>query len=184
MANKVKYGLTNVYYAVATDDGTGHLTYAEPVRWPGAVNLSMAQQSGETTFYADNVAYFKTNANNGYEGDFESALIPDSFRTAVLGEVLDTKGFYVEKAGKPTVEFALLFQFEGDESATKHCFYRCVASRPDVNGATVEENVEVQTETLTLTALPRIDDQVVKSRCPSGATVYASWFTAVQEPTA
>lgn len=182
--NKVKYGLTNVYYAVATSDGNGVLTYGTPVRWPGAVNLSMAQQSGETTFYADNVAYFKTNASNGYEGDFESALIPDSFRTDVLGEVLDTKGFYVEKAGRPTVEFALLFQFEGDQTATKHCFYRCVASRPDVNGATVQENVEVQTESITLTALPRINDQVVKSRCPSDSNSYATWFTEVTEPTA
>ncbi len=184
MANKVKYGLEKVYYAIATETG-GVLTYGTPVAWPGAVNLSLSEQSGGTTFYADNVAYFKTNNNNGYEGDFESALIPDSFRVDVLGEVLDTKGFYVEKSGVPTVEFALLFQFEGDESATRHCFYRCVASRPSVNGATVEENVEVQTETITITALPRINDKVVKSRCPASATQsYGAWFTTVQEPTA
>lgn len=184
MANKVKYGLKNVYYAVATQGAGGALTYGTPVAWPGAVNLTMSQVSGESTFYADNVAYFKTEANNGYEGEFESALIPDSFRTDVLGEILDDKGFYVEKSGQPTVEFALLFQFEGDQTATRHCFYRCVASRPDVNGSTVQENVEVQTETLSLSALARINDQVVKSRCPASADSYESWFTSVQEPTA
>lgn len=185
MANKVKYGLKNVYYAVATEGTGGALTYDTPVAWPGAVSLSMAQQSAESNFYADNVLYWKGMANSGYQGDFESALIPDSFRTDVLGEVLDTKGFYVESAGKPTVEFALMFQFEGDETATRHCFYRCIASRPDVNGSTTEESITPQTESLTLTAMPRINDQVVKSRCPASATQpYSAWFTAVQEPTA
>lgn len=184
MANKVKYGLKNVYYAVATDDGTGTLTYATPVAWKGAVNLSLDQNGDVNNFYADNIIYFTSSANNGYEGDFESALIPDSFRTDVLGEVLDDKGFYVEKTGTPTKEFALLFQFEGDESATRHCLYRCTATRPSVSGQTTEDSIEPQTETITITAMPRINDEVIKSRCPSTANAYATWFGAVVEPTA
>lgn len=184
MANKVKYGLKNVYYAVATDDGTGTLTYATPVAWKGAVNLSLDQNGDVNNFYADNIIYFTSSANNGYEGDFESALIPDSFRTDVLGEVLDDKGFYVEKTGTPTKEFALLFQFEGDESATRHCLYRCTATRPSVSGQTTEDSIEPQTETITITAMPRINDEVIKSRCPSNASAYATWFGAVVEPTA
>lgn len=185
MANKVKYGLKNVYYAKATDDGTGALTYETPVAWPGAVNLSMEAQTETSTFRADNVDYWRGTANNGYEGDFESALIPDSFRVDILGETLDTKGFYVEKINRPTVEFALLFQFEGDESATRHCLYRCVASRPAVNGQTTDTNIEPQTESLNISAKARINDEVVKSRCPASATApYNAWFSAVQEPTA
>lgn len=183
MANKVKYGLKNVYYAKATDDGTGKLTYATPVAWKGAVSLSMDTQGDTNNFYADNVVYFSSTANNGYQGDFESALIPDSFRTDILGEVLDEKGFYVEKTGTPQVEFALLFQFEGDANATRHCLYRCTASRPAVNGSTVEDSIEPQTESITLTAMPRINDEVIKSRCPSSAESYATWFSAVVEPT-
>lgn len=183
MANKVKYGLKNVYYAKATDDGTGKLTYATPVAWKGAVSLSMDTQGDTNNFYADNVVYFSSTANNGYQGDFESALIPDSFRTDILGEVLDEKGFYVEKTGTPQVEFALLFQFEGDANATRHCLYRCTASRPAVNGQTVEDSIEPQTESITLTAMPRINDELIKSRCPSTSESYATWFSAVVEPT-
>lgn len=183
MANKVKYGLQKVYYAVATDDGTGTLTYATPVAWPGAVSISLAAQSNENIFYADNIAYFQTFANNGYSGDFECAYIPDSFRTAVLGETLDANGAYFEHAGGTNVEFALLFQFEGDDKAIRHAFYRCTASRPDTAGQTTTDTVEPQTETITITALPRVNDHLVKARCPEGATAYSGWYTAVVEPT-
>lgn len=183
MANKIKYGISKCYYAVATDDGTGTLTYGTPVALPGAVSLSLDAQGDTNTFYADNIVYFSTTANNGYQGDLELALLPDSFRTAVLGETLDsTTGIYLEHANVPTVEFALLFQFEGDESATRHCMYRCTASRPATNGSTKEESVEPQTESITITAMPRISDELVKSRCPSTASAYANWFTAVTEP--
>ena len=185
MANKVKYGIKNVYYAVATEGTGGVLTYGTPVAIPGARSISLSASGETSNWYADNVVYFSTAANNGYEGDLAVALVPDSFRVDVLGEVLDTKGFYVEETNKPTVEFALLFQFEGDESATRHCFYRCTATRPQVNSATVEETIEPQEETITITAMPRINDNVIKSRCPASATTpYSAWFTAVQEPTA
>lgn len=186
MANKIKYGLKNVYYAKATDDGNGVLTYATPVAWKGAVSLSLDISGDVNNFYADNVVYFTSNANNGYSGDFESALIPDSFRTDILGETLDAKGMYVERASDSQHEFALLFQFEGDDKATKHCLYRCVASRPNVNGSTKEDTIEPQTETLTITAMPRINDDVVKARCPyttGSSSSYATWFSAVVEPT-
>lgn len=186
MANKIKYGLKNVHWALITDDGLGNVTYGTPTAWPGAVNLSLDAQGDTNPFYADNVQYFVATANNGYQGDFESALIPDDFRTDVLGEVLDTEGFYVETANALSKEFALLFQFEGDQNATRHCLYRCVASRPAVNGATKEDSIEPQTETITLTAMPRLADDVVKARCPytaSTSSAYAIWFDAVQEPT-
>ena len=187
MANKIKYGLSNVYYAVATDDGTGTLTYATPVAWNGAVSLSLSASGEKNDFYADNVIYYTTTANNGYEGDLETALIPESFRTSCLGETLDAKGFYVEKSDQTAAEFALLFQFEGDETATRHCLYRCKASRPDTSGQTKEAAVEPQTESVTITAMPRINDFLVKSRCPytaSTSSSYQTWFSAVQEPTA
>ncbi len=39
--NKVKYGLENVVYAKKTVSEAGEITYATPVKIPGAVNLSM-----------------------------------------------------------------------------------------------------------------------------------------------
>lgn len=183
MANKVFFGIKNVYYAVATDNGSGTLTYATPVAIPGARSISLSASGDVSNWYADNAIYFNTATNNGYEGDLVVANLPDSFRVDVLGETLDTDGFYVESAGQPTVEFALLFQFEGDQEAVRHCMYRCTATRPEVSSSTTEDTVEPNEQTLTITAMPRLSDNVVKSRCPeSAATAYAAWFTTVQEP--
>lgn len=182
MANKIKYGISKCYYAKITETN-GAITYGTPVALPGAVSISLDQQGETNTFYADNIAYYTSNANNGYQGDLELALLPDSFRTDILGEQLDnTSGAYMEYGNAPTVEFALLFQFEGDENATRHCLYRCVASRPSVSGSTKEESIEPQTETVTITAMARESDELVKARCPHDATAYANWFTSVVEP--
>lgn len=183
MANKIKYGLRNVFYAkvVSTDASTGAITYATtPVAIPGAVNLAMDASGEQTPFYADDVVYWMGDSNNGYSGTLEIALVPDSFRTDVLGERIDPSGVYYETADSALSEFALLFEFQGDESATRHCMFRCSASRPAVNGATKEASISPQTETLNITAMARINDQLVKARCPKTATTaYNAWFSAV-----
>lgn len=179
MANKIKYGLRSVYYAVATTGTGGALTYATPVAIPGAVNLSLSAEGDTTPFYADDVVYWQGTANNGYSGSLEIALLPDSFKTDVLGETF-SNGVYVEKSNVTPKEFALLFEFQGDEKASRHALYRCSCSRPDVAGATKEASIEPQTETLNITAMPRINDYVVKATCPqTTSSTYTSWFSAV-----
>ena len=88
--NKVKFGLKNVHYALLQEGEEGAITYGTPVPMPGAVSMSLAPQGDTNTFYADNIAYYVSTANNGYQGDLEIAVIPDSFRTDVLGETVDT----------------------------------------------------------------------------------------------
>lgn len=186
-SNKVKYGLKNVYYAKAhinNQDQTA--TYDTPVRWPGAVSVSFDAQGEANKFRADNIDYWVGQSNNGYQGDFESALIPESFRTDILGDIVDENGVLVEDAGALTQEFALIFQFEGDVNATRHVLYNCTATRPSVSGKTTEESIEPQTETLTLTAVAihnaAIDKDVIKARCKDGDAPYSTWFDAVYQP--
>lgn len=190
MANKIKYGLSRVYYALATiNSSTGAATYGTPVAMPGAVSLSMDPSGEQNKFYADNIPFAVFSANAGYEGELEIALIPDSFRTDVLGEVVDTNsGIQLEKAASTTKPFALLFQFEGDEDATRHVFYNCTAARPNVGSKTTEESVEVQTETINITCgsvfNSVVDDNIVKGKISDKTeTAYTNWFSAVQQPT-
>ena len=184
MSNKVKYGLSSVYYAKATIDPSNVATYDAPVAWPGAVNLSLSAEGDTTKFRADNIDYWVGQANNGYSGDFESALIPDSFRKDILGYIEGTGGILIEDAQAKTIPFALMFQFEGDEKNTRHVFYNVTCTRPTVSGQTTAETIEPQTETVTFTAVAihnsAIDKDIIKASAPettSGA--YTTWFTSV-----
>lgn len=186
--NKVKYGLKSVYYAKGTIAADGSATYAPPVAWPGAVNLSMDAQGGMTKFRADNINYWVGQSNGGYEGDLESALIPDSFKKDILGYIEDSNGVLIEDAEAPTVPFALLFQFEGDKNATRHVLYNCTASRPSVSGKTTDEEIAPQTETASLTASSIYSDalgkNIVKAKAAPGDAPYDTWFDTVYQPAA
>ncbi|HWI49116.1 MAG TPA: major tail protein, partial [Rummeliibacillus sp.] len=72
-ANKVLFGLKNVYYAVATEDADGKFTYAAPVRIPGATEMSTDPAGESTSFFADDGVYHEAEANQGYEGKFSFA---------------------------------------------------------------------------------------------------------------
>lgn len=186
MANKVKFNLKDVYYSVVTETisgGTTTYAYGTPVAWPGAVSLSLDAEGGTNTFYADGIAYYVTVANNGYSGDFESALIPDSFKTDVLGETANAQdGTLAEYSTAEVKPFALLFQFDGDQNAIKHVLYNCKCTRPSIGSQTNEDTKEVRTETLTITASPRADGLVKASCNDESGSAYANWTTAVYVP--
>jgi len=181
--NKVKFGLSNVVYAPITDT-TGSYTYGTPVAIPGAVNLSLAAEGETNDFYADNLKYFSSTANQGYSGDLEIAMIPDSFRTDILNETIDANGALIEKADAKTIGFALGFQIEGDKKNRRFWFYNCQTSRPAQNGATTEASITPQTDTLTITAMPRLTDKKVKAMMElsdTNTSAYNSFFTSVYE---
>ena len=188
MANKIKYGVKNVHYAVATIGENNSATFGTPVALPGAVSLTLDQEGESNNFYADNRVYFTAFGNDGYTGSLELALIPDSFRTDVLGEVLDNKGVLVENQNAQTVHFALMFQFEGDEHATRHVIYNCVASRPSVSGNTKEAAISPETETINITAtsiyLSALDMDIVKARTGDNTdtATYNGWMSTVFVP--
>lgn len=187
--NKIKYGLKNVYYAVATLDSDNAATYGTPVALPGAVSLSMEAQGESTILHADNIDYWVGGGNSGYEGDLELALIPDDFKADVLGYAEDSKGVMFEDMDAASVHFALLFQFEGDQKATRHVLYNCTATRPSVSSSTKEDSVEPGTESLSLTAKSiydeNLDKNIVKSesKADTDSTVYDGWFSAVYTAT-
>lgn len=185
--NKIKYGIKNVYYAVATIAADGSATYATPKAFPGAVSISLAANGDTTPFYADNIVYYTSVANNGYEGDLEMARISEDFLKDILGYAVGANDLVYEDANAAVVHFALLFQFEGDATARRHVLYNCVAARPDIASSTKTESIEPQTETLSLTCTTifndDVDKDIVKGYLNEGDTGYSTFFSAVLQPT-
>lgn len=184
MANKVKFGLRNVWYSKITMSGNTY-SYGTPVALPGAVSFS-ASISGETAnpFYADDVIYYNSVSNQGYEGELEVALLTDTLKTDLLGMTADTNGAIVENADDTPSHFALGFEVQGDDTPRRFWFYDCVAGRPNDEASTMEATAEPQTETLPLTMTPRVSDRAVKVvmvKTLANETAFNDFFTSVYE---
>lgn len=180
MGNKVKFGLKNVHYAVITDTD-GVITFGTPKEIPGAVSLSLSAKGDKTEFYADDMAYFVATANQGYEGSLEMALIPDEFRVDVLKDVKDVNDVLFEDANVIANNIALMFEFSGDEKATRHVNYNVSVARPSIESSTKESSIDVKTETLEITASPASDTGYVKAKMLQGTTGYDTFYSSVYQ---
>lgn len=180
MADKVKYGVRKVHYALQTTSG-----YATPVAMPGAVSLSLTPSGDLTPFYADDIRYFVTMANNGYDLELELAYVPESFLKDVLGYTEDaTAHTLYETASVQPKPFALLFEEEGDVDGTKFVMYNCVANRPNRSLATKEDAVNPQTQSLTITASPLSTGEIFAQTASSTTTtVINGWYSSVWKHT-
>ena len=188
--SKVRFGLAKAYYAVINNDGT----YGAPVALPGAVSLDLNREGSEpSTFWADNIAYYVTPAaNGGYTGTFNFALIPDSFKVAVLGEVVDDNGMQVEVADATPKAFALLYEVEGDLDKKRYVFFNCTAQRVAAGANTKSDSTNPDTQDLEFTAIGKdfqnfggtgVTKNIVKGSAEESATAFATWYTAVPTPT-
>ena len=178
MANKVKFGLKNVHYAVITETD-GVITYDTPKPIPGAVSLTLSPRGERSEFYADDMLYYSASTNDGYEGDLELALVPDEFRVDVLGYKEDDNGALFEDANAIPKNFALLFEFSGDKNAVRHILYNVNASRPNMESATKTNTAEPATETMNIIAAPAADTGMVKAKVEPGQTAYETWYETV-----
>lgn len=182
MANKVKFGLRNVYYAKMNGD-----TYGTPVAINGAVSLALSPSGDQSDFYADDVVYYSTAPNQGYEGTIEFAMIPEDFKKDILGMQTDANGALYENADDVYSNFALGFEIQGDTAGRRTWLYNCSCTRPETNAETKQASVTPNTDTLNLKAMPRTTDKAVKvslENTTTSATAYNGFFSAVYEKSA
>ena len=175
--DKVKFGIKNVHIFPQLTDAP---TFGPVIDVPGAVSLSLDAQGDISKFYADNIVYYQTSANNGYEGDLEVALIPDEVFEKIFNYVKDQDNVYTENASKNVVPFAMTFEEEGDQAGTKFVLYNCTATRPSRSLATVEDSKEPTTQTLSVSAAPLKDGNVMAmTSADTTVEVLKDWHTDV-----
>ena len=156
--DKVKFGIKNVHIFPMLSDTP---TYDEVFALPGAVSLSLNAQGEINKFYADNIAYYQTSANNGYDGDLEIALIVDEMWEKIFNYVKNEDNVVTENASKGVVPFAMTFEEEGDQTGTKFVLYNCTATRPSRSFATIEDTKTPTTQTISISAAPLKDGNVM-----------------------
>lgn len=185
MGNKVQFSLKNVHYAPISTSEEGEITFGTPVPIPGAVSMTLTRQGSEVKFIADGVVYYASYSNEGYSGTLTIALIPDHFRKTILKEVEDeTAHVLVEYAGVETQPFALLFEIEGDEKATRRVLYYCTVGVPgeDADG---QAQKTPKTEAMDITATALADGRTrARTNANTVDDVFNNWFKAVWEPSA
>ena len=185
--NIVSFGLDNVHYAILTETvGTGGAvtySYSTPVPIPGAVTLTLEGSGESSPFYADNITYYESVANNGYTGDIEMALIPDSMLTDVFGMALDsTSKVITESANTETKYIALLYRVQADKTNRDYVLYKCSLGRPNIGSTTITNTKEPQTQTMSISVIPRGDYKIkAHTTADTPTATKAAWYTSVYD---
>lgn len=193
--NKVHFGLKNAYYfpmTEVTNPDTGEVTvsYGAPKKWAGAVSIGLSNNASQEDFYADDGVYYVTSSASSYEGDFESASVPRSFKKDIYGWLEDANGALIETKDAQTRYFAFAFETSGDVGGQRTIFYKCSASIPEASSATLEDGTEVQTQTVTIKAIGRADNvtlggesrQLIQATLNKGDAGYDTFFSAPYVP--
>lgn len=183
--SKVKFGLSNAYWAKCTVASDGTVTFGEPVKEPGFVSLSLSNSATENIFWADNIQYYRSAGGQGYTGTMEFAKLSEDFRQEILGETLDsTDKVMVENSADVSSPFALLYQVEEDAGKSYRVLYYIQAGKIPIEASTLTDTTEPQTDTVDITVSPVPDTMDLKAHTTDDtptATV-EGWFTSVWRP--
>ena len=178
--DKVKFGIKNVHVFPIVSMTGGVPTYGDVIDVPGAVSFSMSAQGDINKFYADNIVYYQSSANNGYEGDLTLALIPEAVYEKIFGQTPDANGVMTENAAVEAKAFAMTFEEDGDQTGTKFVLYNCTATRPTKELQTIEDSKTPVTQTLTVSAVPlQSGDVMGMTTSATPDAVKNTWHDAV-----
>lgn len=189
MAKSVRFGLSKAHYAVY-DESTN--TYGEIKPLEGAVSLTLTAEGDESTFYADDIAYYTQNSNTGTSGELKIADMPAEAYIDLLGQEYDANGILVEGADDKQHTFALLYEVQGNIENRRFAFYNCTLARPDSEAQTKEEQVNPATDTMKIRMIPRVipwgsdTKNLVKASVTNATktkTQYDNWYNEVYIPT-
>ena len=184
MANKVEFGISNLYVGTYTVGTTGTVTMGTPYHQAGAISFSPEEQSESSQFYADNVVYWSGYTGGSFEGDLEVAKFDDTFKTQFLGYVQKASDgglAVVKNATKPNVYIA--FQVEGDDESRRIIMYNCSLGGITREYNTIEESKEPATETIAVTVAGDNTTGISMVSYNKTTTGYSTLFTNPPAPT-
>ncbi len=165
----MKKSIAKVGYAPITwDDKTKEYTY-------GAIKYFESEKSGgrsyeatprgeETTIYADGMAVFAVNENDGYDLKLQLLDIVDDIDKDWLGNEVSDEGIAEYATGNSMPKFALVLvnTDTAGKYVTEFYYQTEVVERPSKSGKTSEGKFEAAFFDVTLKCLPREHDEPTK----------------------
>ena len=150
MANKVEFGISNLYVGTYSLTTAGSVTLGTPYHQAGAVSFSPEEQSEDNNFYADNIIYWAGYSGGTFEGDLEVAKFDDAFKTQFLGYTAIANGGIAIRKNVKKPSLYVMFQVEGDAESRRIIMYNVASGVITREYATTEDTTEPATETLSL----------------------------------
>lgn len=180
--NKVLYGFKDLYIGTYEVDAVGEVTLGTPYHQKGAVGWSPEEQGESYTFYADDTSYFSYYQSGTFEGDLVVARFDDDFKKEFLGyvELADGGLAQVKNAKKPNIY--LMFELQGNEGPERMIYYNGTLGGINREFATIEENIEVQTESIPVKIDGDAETGISKVGYSSDKQGFATLFSAPPAP--
>lgn len=180
--NKVLFGFKELYFGTFTENADGSVTMGEPYHQRGAVGFSPEEQGSDYIFYADDGPYFSYYTSGTQQGDLVVARFDREFRKLFLKEVeLDDGGIaQIKNVVKPSIYMA--FETQGNEGPERVIFYNGAMGGITREYATIEDQVEVQTESMPITFTGDNKTGMTKVVYHEGDGGFATLFTNPPAP--
>ena len=184
MANKITFGLRNVHYALATNDGESW-TFATPKELIGAQEFSTEMVGGTSQVYADDKIFHTLVSNSGAIITLKLTELSDEFKKDIFGYVEDSNKNLIEFTNAEVKTFALGYEIQGDSKARRVWYFLCTATPVGQSTKSKADSIEANSVSLTITARPiEINDkEVLRVIASKGDTNYENFFKTVTLPT-
>lgn len=183
MANKVEFGISNLYVGTYTEEG-GTVTLGTPIHQPGAVSMTTDADTQESNFYADNVKYYSAYNDNGLTGTLTVAKFDDEFKKAFLGyaDFAQASGGIakVKTATKPNAY--VIIEAQGDANARRIIFYNVAFGEISRSYETIEDQKTPTTEAIDFTCVGDNATGITFASFSPTDAAYATLFTTPPAP--
>ena len=180
--NKVLFGFRNLYIGTYTVAEDGTVTLGTPYKQTGAVGFSPEGQGDNYIFHADDVAYYSNYTSGTYEGDLVVARFDDAFKTQFLGQLQLDDGGVAEIKNPTKPNIYMMYESQGDKGPERTIWYNGSLGTISRDVATIEDSVEVQTESIPVTFTGDNSTGMTKVNYGQDRAGFANLFTAPPVP--
>lgn len=150
MSNQFKIGLSNLHYAIITEETETGTIYATPKPLAPAITASISSEQEVTNAHADNRIIASAKGSLSAEIELETSEIPTEVVIELLGARKDANGVVSFNENDVPPYVALLFEAQLDSGAKAMFVFRKGAfSMGDESFSTKTDSIEFQNNTIT-----------------------------------